>query len=155
MSRSYTPTGAPGYNSDGSSLTVRQEFDLIKVGFEDIEGELDGKADAEEIIDSRGTKTTLADRLSVSMNNDGTLKPAIVLITNILKPEPVDTTSGDVAKTLPLTQDIKGYVKTSADGNVVTFLAPDGTSMIESAYELDFQGVVMWVRIADTWYRWQ
>jgi hypothetical protein len=68
--------------------------------------------------------------------------------------EEVDTSDGDVVKTLPTTTSSKMYVKSTADANVVTFTTSDGSTFAESGLQLDVEASsITFVKVGTVWYR--
>jgi len=73
----YTSTATPTFGSAGSSVTMRNEFKNIEEGFSKIGIAVDTKADLSEVESARGSASSLAGRLSVSLNADGSLKGTV------------------------------------------------------------------------------
>ncbi len=70
-----------------------------------------------------------------------------------LVPIEVDTTAGNVVKTLPTTVVHASYVKTTNDVNVVTFTTSDGSTIAETV-SIDTQyGRVSFDKVGTVWYR--
>lgn len=68
----------------------------------------------------------------------------------------VDTSGGNVAKTLPTDSSLVRYVKTTADANVVTFTTSDGSTIAETGLQLDVDNLmIVFVKYGNVWYREQ
>jgi hypothetical protein len=66
----------------------------------------------------------------------------------------VDTSAGDVVKTLPTSSSFVQYVKTTNDANVVTFTTSDGSTIAESDLQLDIDNMsISFAKVGTVWYQ--
>jgi hypothetical protein len=66
----------------------------------------------------------------------------------------VDTSAGDVVKTLPTSSSFVQYVKTTDDANVVTFTTSDGSTIAESDLQLDIDNMsISFAEVGTVWYQ--
>jgi len=70
-------------------------------------------------------------------------------------PVEVDTSAGDVVKTLPTgTNTFITYAKKTADANVITFITSDGSTIAEAPVTLDaYPGTITFSRTGNIWYK--
>lgn len=135
-----TTTSRTVYTNRNKTATAANPFTLDANG----QGEvfLDGVYDVVVKSSSGVTKATWE---GVEGSGGSTLSNSLV---------EVDTSAGNVVKTLPTDAVVISYVKTTDDVNTVTFTTSDGSTIAESGYALYSQyNTVTFEKVGAVWYR--
>ena len=102
---------------------------------------------------------SLANLQSIITIQTAAISAAVVALASIvtsLVPIAVDTSAGNIAITLPPTLTHAGYVKTTPDANVATFVPSSGDTIAESGLRLDaLYSSIAFDKIGTVWYRRQ